>query len=125
MRLAMAFGYMELLVRLGDRQKFFEEIARLQSLNNLLNDMGYDETVYEDFVNVTTELLRDLANAADPGSMLLERFNDAETSNAIIVHLRVCLVKSETSASCMLTRVSDDYKRMDAEIRRSLSTLPQ
>ena len=70
------------------------EIVRLKSLNNLLNAMGNDPVLYEDFVEETFELLErtrvDLP-CLDDGAMLLASFNDAEITGAIITHFRVSL----------------------------------
>lgn len=86
------FGYFEALLRLGDPMKILAEESRLKSLNNLLNSVGFQEGIYEDFVDETITLLRATAASIpchDDGAALLASFNDAGLSNAIITHFRV------------------------------------
>lgn len=90
---ALAFGYFETLLRSGNRGRILEEQTRLKSLNNLLNRVGFDKDVYEDFFDETFNLLGELASltpAPVAASTLLERFNDDAVSSAIITHFRVC-----------------------------------
>lgn len=90
--IAIAFGYYETLLRLGDKDRILLEETRLRSLNNLLNNVGYPGHVYEDFVDESLLLLRDVADqvpATDQGASLLEKFNDENVSNAIITHFKV------------------------------------
>ena len=89
---AILFGYFEALLRLGDPMKVLAEESRLKSLNNLLNAVGFQEDLYEDFVDETLSLLRETATSIpcqDNGAALLSSFNDAGVSNAIITHFRV------------------------------------
>ncbi|KAI4123969.1 MAG: hypothetical protein LQ347_005919 [Umbilicaria vellea] len=86
------FGYFEALLRLGDPMKILAEESRLKSLNNLLNSVGFQEEIYEDFVDETISLLRGTAASIpchDDGAALLASFNDAGLSNAIITHFRL------------------------------------
>lgn len=72
--------------------KILAEESRLKSLNNLLNAVGFQEDLYEDFVDETVSLLRATAASMpchDNGDGLLASFNDAGMSNAIITHFRV------------------------------------
>ncbi|KAL8710230.1 MAG: hypothetical protein Q9220_005161 [cf. Caloplaca sp. 1 TL-2023] len=88
---ALAFGYCEALLQLADPQRVLGEIARLTSLNNLLDSVGYESTVYEDFVDETLQLLRRIADGfpnQDGSTALLENFNDREVCDAIIMHFR-------------------------------------
>ncbi|KAK7607439.1 peptidase C65 Otubain-domain-containing protein [Phyllosticta paracitricarpa] len=88
---AIAFGYFEVLQRLGDRTKFLEEQSRLRSLANLLNQVGFQADMYEDFAEETFALLRKLssnAHATDD-SVLLDAFNDEIVSQSIITHLKL------------------------------------
>ena len=48
MNLAVAFGYLERLLYIGDSGKFYEEEARLRSLSNVLNQAGFEPYLYED-----------------------------------------------------------------------------
>jgi ubiquitin thioesterase protein OTUB1 len=72
-----------------------EEVARMTSLNNFLTTVGgFQEWVFEDMVDETIGLLKELA-ALIPNSveaaqeLLMQRFNNPEISNAIIYHLRL------------------------------------
>jgi ubiquitin thioesterase protein OTUB1 len=67
----------------------------MTSLNNLLvNVGGFDAWVFEDFVEETTNLLKDLAGLIESSpqsaaDLLLQRFNDPSISNSIVYHLRL------------------------------------
>ena len=89
---ALAFGYFEALLHHGDSSKIAAEIARLKSLNNLLNAVGYDEFMYGAFVDETLMLLQRTAASIpcqDDGAALLASFNDDSMTGAIITHFRV------------------------------------
>lgn len=88
---AIAFCYFEVLQRLGDRTRFLEEQSRLRSLANLLNQVGFQPDMCDDFAEETFTLLRKLsANAPSTDeSVLLEAFNDQGVSLSIITHLKV------------------------------------
>ncbi|KAL8680608.1 MAG: hypothetical protein Q9186_003200 [Xanthomendoza sp. 1 TL-2023] len=89
---ALAFGYFEALLQYADPTRVLGEVARLTSLNNLLESVGYPRDIYEDFTDETLQLLRDTANALpshDGGAALLASFNDAGVCNAIIMHFRL------------------------------------
>ncbi|KAJ5040280.1 uncharacterized protein L3040_005938 [Drepanopeziza brunnea f. sp. 'multigermtubi'] len=92
---AAGYSYFETLLRLQDRNRFEEEIARMISLNNLLTTAGgFASWLFEDMVEQTTDLLRDMAELVesspqDAGELLRQRFNDASISNSMIYHLRL------------------------------------
>lgn len=89
---ALAFGYFEALVRSADPLAPMAEIARLTSLNNLLDSMGYQDDIYVDFVDETMQLLKRIASGAlnhDREAALLSSFNDPDVCNGIIMHFRV------------------------------------
>lgn len=69
-------------------------MIRLKSLNNLLNTMGHDPTIYEDFVDETFTLLERTRTTLDVGEMLLSSFNDPSIAAPIITHFRVSLPPS-------------------------------
>jgi ubiquitin thioesterase protein OTUB1 len=81
----------------GDRSRILEEQTRLRSLNNLLNRAGFQPIIYEDYVDVTLDLLGELGQLVSSPSVapstvastLLERFNSDEISSAVIAYLRV------------------------------------
>lgn len=100
---ALAFGYFEALIRTGDSLRVQSEIVRLKSMNNLLNAMGHDPEVYEDFVEDTLALLErtrvDMDMMKDNERMLLASFNDAGIAGGIITHFRVCIM---TLSQCLV-----------------------
>lgn len=88
---AVAFSYFEALIRIGDPHKFLEEEARLKSLCNILNDAGFEEHLYEDFMEDTINLLRKTSNARNGSAVLLETFNDMHGSMSIITYIKACI----------------------------------
>jgi len=89
---AIAFGYFEAFNRLGSSAKIRVEAERLKSLNQLLDETGQEAEMYEDWVEVTLELLEKMAGMSsikDKEVALLEAFNELETANAITQHFRV------------------------------------
>lgn len=94
-RTAVAFGYFETLVHLGDGNKFLEEETRLRSLSNVLNAAGFEPMLYEDFADEMFGLLRKVASSVQDGSaeeVLLESFNDEMLQNYVITHLKVLTI---------------------------------
>ncbi|KAI4088036.1 MAG: hypothetical protein LQ344_006351 [Seirophora lacunosa] len=68
------------------------QIARLTSLNNLLDSVGYQRDIYEDFAEETIQLLKHIASTTpnhDDGAALLSSFNDPNVCNGIIMHFRL------------------------------------
>ncbi|KAL8998844.1 MAG: hypothetical protein Q9169_002182 [Polycauliona sp. 2 TL-2023] len=89
---ALAFGYFEALLQTADPTRILGEVARLTSLNNVLDEVGYARDIYEDFTDVTLDLLKETAATLpvhDDGAALLASFNDASVCNAIIMHFRL------------------------------------
>ncbi|KAK1707689.1 peptidase C65 Otubain-domain-containing protein, partial [Colletotrichum lupini] len=91
---AIGFSYFEHLINNGDQHQILGEAARITSLNQyLLNVGGYDRMLFEDMVEETIGLLKDVAqNIANPQlamDIMVQRFNDQGSSNAIIYHLRL------------------------------------
>jgi ubiquitin thioesterase protein OTUB1 len=69
-------------------------VARITSLNQFLARVGgYDVTLFEDMLDTTINLLKDLAeNADNPDvamALIMQNFNDVGSSSAIIYHLRI------------------------------------
>lgn len=90
---AVAFSYFETLLWLGDKNKPLQEEIRLRSLASILNDVGHQEYLYEDFADATFELLRSISAqipVVDDGAALLATFNDEHLSLSIITYLKVC-----------------------------------
>ncbi|KAL9640183.1 MAG: hypothetical protein Q9204_000811 [Flavoplaca sp. TL-2023a] len=89
---ALAFGYFEALLQTADPSRVLGEVARLTSLNNVLDSVGYASDIYEDFTDVTLDLLRETAATLpghDDGAALLASFNEPSVCNAIIMHFRL------------------------------------
>ncbi|CAI4211252.1 unnamed protein product [Parascedosporium putredinis] len=90
---AIGFGYFETLIHNGDRNQVEAEVARITSLNQVLISTGYSTFVFEDMVEETVRLLKDIAaRMMDPNAamaVLMDRFNDRECSNALIYHFRL------------------------------------
>ena len=92
MNLAVAFGYLERLLYIGDSGKFYEEEARLRSLSNVLNQAGFEPYLYEDFADELFGLIRSIANAINEGNgeeVLMNAFNDESIQNYVITHFKV------------------------------------
>ena len=86
----------------GEKIIYFEEETRLQSLNNLLNNIGVDAHLYEDFAGDTYELLRKLESSTimeEKVLILMESFNDDMLSASIITYLKVCCLPSFSQIS--------------------------
>ncbi|EEH49957.2 uncharacterized protein PADG_06036 [Paracoccidioides brasiliensis Pb18] len=90
---AIAFGYFESLFNLRDAAKVTQELARMKSLNELLDSTGCQEHLYEMFVDATEELLTRISQEIEKGSyddsFLLQAFNDEYNSSSIIMHFRL------------------------------------
>ncbi|KAH7402772.1 peptidase C65 Otubain-domain-containing protein [Pyrenochaeta sp. MPI-SDFR-AT-0127] len=105
---AIAFTYFEALLRVADVTKFEDEEARLNSMGNLLEPIGYPRDIWLDFGEEAFDLLRKLADslramdgAAD--DILLQSFNDMGVSMAIITYLKLL-------ASAWVQSHADDFR---------------
>lgn len=100
---AVIFGYYEALLRLGDKQKILEEETRLKSLHNILNQVGYQEYLYEMWADEAFLLLQEVAASIgqpDDEAPLLAAFNDDNRSKGIMTYFKVRFFhRSPTSAS--------------------------
>ncbi|XP_014551591.1 hypothetical protein COCVIDRAFT_112498 [Bipolaris victoriae FI3] len=104
---AIAFTYFEALVSVGDVNKFAEEEARLNSLGNLLDHIGYSRDIWIDFAEEAFELLHKLANSlrnmdGQAADILLRTFNDMGESMAIITYVKLL-------ASAWVQTHADDF----------------
>ncbi|USP82447.1 hypothetical protein yc1106_09721 [Curvularia clavata] len=104
---AIAFTYFEALLSLGDVGKFEEEEARLNSLGNLLDHIGYSRDIWIDFAEEAFELLHKLANSlrnmdGQAADILLRTFNDMGESMAIITYVKLL-------ASAWVQTHADDF----------------
>ncbi len=90
---ALAFGYFETLLRLGDVPKIRAELARLKGCNEtMLEASGFDVGMCEDFTDVTFEMLEAMISSLpnhEGGASLLASFNDDSISAAVTYHFRV------------------------------------
>lgn len=92
---AAGFSYFETLLRLQNKAQLEEEVARMTSLNNFLTTVGgFEAWLFEDMVEETTNLLKDMASLIqtspqEAAELLTERFNNPEVSNAIVYHFRL------------------------------------
>lgn len=109
---AVAFGYLERLLYIGDSGKFYEEEARLRSLSNVLNQAGFEPYLYEDFADELFGLIRSIANAINEGNgdeVLMNAFNDESTQNYVITHFKVrieCCFQHSTDTLTLYIRPS-------------------
>ncbi|KAK0111221.1 hypothetical protein ONS95_001595 [Cadophora gregata] len=98
---AAGFAYFETLLRQRDRDQLEGETARMISLNNFLTTVGGFETwLFEDMVEMTTDLLKSLAELVETApreaeKLLLESFNNKEISDSIVYHFKLL------AASCL------------------------
>ena len=89
---AVAFGYLERLLFIGDSGKCYQEEARLRSLSNVLNQAGFEPYLYEDFADAVFTLIRSIADAINDGNgdeVLMNAFNDESVQNYVITHFKV------------------------------------
>lgn len=82
------------MVCIFNKQQIEAEVQRMSNLNQyILTAGGYDISLFEDMVEETITLLKELADAMPNRdvamAILMERFNDRACSNAIIYHLRL------------------------------------
>ncbi|KAL2037943.1 hypothetical protein N7G274_009418 [Stereocaulon virgatum] len=89
---ALAFGYFEALLRIGDKAKVHTELTKLQNYIKRFESVGFPDFAYEDIVDVTFDLLRQTAASlpnSDGGAALLAAFNDVSTQNSLVYHFRL------------------------------------
>ncbi|OAL05894.1 cysteine proteinase [Phaeosphaeriaceae sp. SRC1lsM3a] len=94
---AIAFTYFEALLRVGDANKFGDEEARLMSMGNLLDHVGYSRDIWMEFAEGAFDLLRKLANSVQAmdgaaADILLQAFNDMDediASMSIITYVKL------------------------------------
>jgi len=90
---AIAFGYLEALLRLSSREKLESEIARLTSLNDMLR-LVTEEYMIEDFTEPTLDLMKKAVGWLDLPveervRLLCEDFNVQDVSGYVVYHFRV------------------------------------
>jgi ubiquitin thioesterase protein OTUB1 len=82
----------------GDVNKFGDEEARLNSMGNMLDHIGYSRDIWIDFADGAFELLRKLADSLQrmdgaAADILLQTFNDMNESMSIITYVKVRLAR--------------------------------
>lgn len=88
---ALAFGYFEVLLRLGDASKMLEEAARFRAFEALLHAVGIPD-LYEDFIEPTADLLEHQAATLpnhDGGAAILAKFNNDAASSQLTYSFKV------------------------------------
>ncbi|KAF8856877.1 cysteine proteinase [Acephala macrosclerotiorum] len=92
---AVGFAYFEALLNFRKTSPLEEEIRRITSMNDLLRNFGGFATwMFGDMVEVTTNLLKALAEKLqssfrDAKHLLRQRFNEPRISKSITQHLRL------------------------------------
>jgi len=94
---ALAFAYISQLLESSDQDlSVTTALALLESQLDMFKhpDVGFHEIVYEDFYDTFTGLIKSIIQPQPDmpkltPQRLLEAFNDAETSNSIVVYLRL------------------------------------
>jgi ubiquitin thioesterase protein OTUB1 len=74
--------------------KFGDEEARLNSMGNLLDHIGYSRDIWIDFADGAFDLMRKLADSVQrmdgaAADILLQTFNDMNESMSIITYIKV------------------------------------
>jgi len=90
--LAVAFGFFELLWRNGDQNALGMEHARIASLNGLMESVGFQSYIYEDFAEATFDLFTTLSSGTispSDDAPLVSTFNDPSISDSIVTHFKV------------------------------------
>jgi len=118
---AIAFTYFEALLHVGDVSKLDHEKGRLNSLGNLLSNIGYSRDIWIDFAEEAFELMTRLAESlramnGQADSILLRTFNDPGESMAIITYVKVCI--PHLSLFELLTPPPAPSQCMGADARR-------
>jgi hypothetical protein len=116
---AIAYGYFEVLINLGDDYKFLVEETRLKSLANVVASTDYDFEFFNDFAEPVIDLLRKAREGLQNGTAetaLHETFNDEALQNYIITYFRVRLCHWIEKALSLII-LTGPYRRMDKDTR--------
>ncbi|KAI5842311.1 peptidase C65 Otubain-domain-containing protein [Tricharina praecox] len=88
---ALAFGFFELLLRNGDQNSLGMEHARIASLSGLMESVGFQSYIYEDFAEATFSLFTTLNSgniSPSDDAPLVSTFNDPSISDSIVTHFK-------------------------------------
>jgi len=121
---AIAFGYYDCLLKIGDRNKFHQEEARLKSLRNTIALAGYQLDMLEEFEDAALDLLKDTAKtlgSPDSESKLVEAFNDEFIQNYVITYFRVRI--SPLLISILRLTFADAHSSLDSDQTGDLCTI--
>ncbi|KAI0403875.1 peptidase C65 Otubain-domain-containing protein [Xylaria palmicola] len=91
---AIAFAYFEILVQCGNINLVQSELQRMTALNKYIEEVGgQDPTILELMVEGTlmlfNDIIVDMSEGNDPMSTLIAKFNDSQTSQCLVYHLRL------------------------------------
>ena len=92
------------------------EARRFREYNKILESFGHQAMIYDDFVDVTCDLLEATAARlpnSDGGAALLAAFNTLD-SDYIVHHFRVHKLPWKSAIQILLTDFLANYKYMDA-----------
>lgn len=79
-------------MRSGDQNALGMEHARIASLNGLMESVGFQAYIYEDFAEATFNLFTTLSSSnisPSDDSPLVNTFNDPGISDSIVTHFKV------------------------------------
>ncbi|PSS30859.1 hypothetical protein PHLCEN_2v2586 [Hermanssonia centrifuga] len=92
---ALAFAYIERILNSADPiLAAVQAVSRLESTQEMLEAVGFQRLVFEDFLEMFTTLIKRIVEP-EPGvpmltaKGLLEAFNAPEVSNSVVVYLRL------------------------------------
>ncbi|KAI0162287.1 peptidase C65 Otubain-domain-containing protein [Xylariaceae sp. FL1272] len=91
---AIGFAYFEALARCRNVDLIQQELERIVSLNNYIeNEGGQDPSIFELMVDETFSLFNEITAAmsegSDPMTAILAKFNEPNVSQCLVYHLRL------------------------------------
>ncbi|KAI0440140.1 peptidase C65 Otubain-domain-containing protein [Xylaria telfairii] len=91
---AIAFAYFETLVKCGNINLVQSELHRMTELNKYVEEViGGDPSILELMMEATlllfNDIITDMSEQNDPMPNLFAKFNDPQTSNCYVYHLRL------------------------------------
>jgi hypothetical protein len=89
---AVAFGYYETLMKFCNKSQIQAEENRMLAMRSMVKDLGFQEHLFEDFLEEAVDLIREASSAANPQAIVFQAFNDFAKSMSIITWFKVsCL----------------------------------
>ena len=86
---AFGFAYVKTLMTLRDPASLPSAVHRFESSFSLLVDNGMDEDIIRDFFEPFQNLVRQASRSTLSLDALHDSFNDPETSNSVVMYLRL------------------------------------